>query len=401
MEIIFNVFLFAIGYLFINSFKNKLSPNNISTLKKLAAFHVLFGTYYCFFGIGDSLGYWNQAKLMSYDNFLYSIKVDQGTYFMYALNYYPSNVLGLSYFTGTMLYSLIGFIGLTYFFVIAVELIPKNPKFKQYYLFPLLFFLPNLHFWSCAVGKDSILFFCIALFVYGLMQPFRRMPMIVIGLFLSYLIRPHITLFLLMSFGMTYFLGGKISLFRRIVFFGVLIGLAIAILPMVLKYAKIEEASLDGFNEFSNQKVRLLSSSNTTSAVDISSYPFPLKVLTFLYRPFFFDINGIPSIIASLENLLLLLLSYKVMRNKPIKVFKKAPFIIQGMVYFFIIGTLTFSQSLGNLGIMLRMRNMFLPGLLLFILWHLSYIENKQEEDNLIIELDNENKTNLASLEIK
>ncbi len=380
MDILFNVLLLFLGYLFISSFKNKISPNNLSTLKKLALFHILFGTYYYFLGSGDSVGYWKQAKLMNYDDFLYSILEDQGTYFLYALNYYPSNVLDLSYFTGTMMYSLIGFIGLTYFYLIALELVPNNPKFKGYYLFPLLFFLPNMHFWSCAVGKDSLLFFCIAIFIYGLMKPFKRMPMIILSLALSYLIRPHITLFMLLSFGMAYFLGKKISFFRRILFFGVLIGLAIAILPLVMKFAKIEEASLDSFDKFSSQKVTALSSINTTSAVDISSYPFPLKVVTFLYRPFFFDINGIPSVIASFENLLLLLLSYKVLKNKPINGFKKSPFIIQGMIYFLIIGTLAFSQSLGNLGIMLRMRNMFLPGLIIFILWHLSNLEEEQKK---------------------
>ncbi len=386
MDILFNVLLLFLGYLFISSFKNKISSNNLSTLKKLAFFHILFGSYYCFFGKGDSIGYWNQAKLMNYDDFLYSIQEDQGTFFMYALNYYPSNILGLSYFTGTMIYSLIGFIGLTYFYLLAIELVPNNPKFKGYYLFPLLFFLPNLHFWSCAVGKDSLLIFCIAFFVYGLMQPFKRMPMIAIGLFFSYLIRPHITLFLLLSFGMAYFLGKKISLLRRILFSVLMIGLAVVILPTVMKFAKIEEASIDSFDKFSNQKVTALSSSNSASAVDISSYPFPLKVLTFLYRPFFFDINGIPSVIASFENLLLLLLSFKVLRNKPISGFKKSPFIIQGMVYFLIIGTLAFSQSLGNLGIMLRMRNMFLPGFIIFILWYLTYLEEQKISENDIIQ---------------
>jgi len=380
MDIFFNLALLLLGYLFIGSFKNKLSPNNLSTLKKLALFHILFGTYYCFFGVGDSVGFWKYAKLMSYDDFIYSIQEDQGTYFLYALNYYPSNVLNLSYFTGTMMYSLIGFIGLTYFYLIAIELVPNNPKFKGLYLFPLLFFLPNMHFWSCAVGKDSLLFFCIAIFIYGLMQPFKRMPMIILGLALSYLIRPHITLFMLLSFGMAYFLGKKISFFKRILFFVALIGLAIVILPVVMEFAKIEEASLESFDKFSNQKITALSSSNTTSAIDISSYPFPLKVLTFLYRPFFFDINGIPALIASLENLLLLLLSYKVLTNKPIIGFKKSPFIVQGMVYFLIIGTLAFSQSLGNLGIMLRMRNMFLPGFIIFILWHLSNLEEEQKK---------------------
>ena len=48
-----------------------------------------------------------------------------------------------------------------------MDLIPTNATFKGYYLFPLLFYMPNLHFWSCGVGKDTLLFFCIGLFSYG------------------------------------------------------------------------------------------------------------------------------------------------------------------------------------------------------------------------------------------
>ena len=52
------------------------------------------------------------------------------------------------------------------------------------------------------------------------------------------------------------------------------------------------------------------------------------------------------------------------------------------MVFFLIIGTLAFSQSLGNVGIMIRMRNMFLPGLIIFLLWHFSFL-NKDEIDDI------------------
>jgi hypothetical protein len=151
-------------------------------------------------------------------------------------------------------------------------------------------------------------------------------------------------------------------------------------LPKVMEFAKIEEASVDSFDKFSVGKAALLSRSHTGSAVDISSYPFPLKVFTFLYRPFFFDINGIPSVLASFENLLLLVLSFTVLKNKPLQTFKNAPFVIQGMVYFLLIGTLAFSQTLGNVGIMIRMRNMFLPGLIVFIFWHFSYRQSLESE---------------------
>ena len=372
--------LFILGYVFLQSFSKKLSEENMITLKKLFIFHILFGTYFCFFVQGDAIGYWKLAKFMTYTDFVYSLTQDQGTYFMYALNYYPSNILDLSYFTGTMMYSLIGFIGLTYFYLIAVELIPNNSEFKGYYLFPLLFFLPNLHFWSCAVGKDTLLFFCIAIFTYGLMLPIKRVHMIIIGLVLAYFIRPHMTLFMLLGFGLAYFSGNNISVFQRVLFIGIMIGIAIVILPKVMEFAKIEEASVDSFDNFSETKAALLSRSSSGSAVDISSYPFPLKVFTFLYRPFFFDINGIPALLASFENLLLLLLSFTVLKNKPVQTFRSAPFVIQGMIYFLIIGTIAFSQSLGNVGIMIRMRNMFLPGLIIYIFWHFSYVQSQESE---------------------
>jgi len=93
-----------------------------------------------------------------------------------------------------------------------------------------------------------------------------------------------------------------------------------------------------------------------------------------LFRPLFFDVNGIPALVSSFENLILLMLSYIVVfKNNFRLTFKNAPFVIKGMIFFLIVGTLAFSQSLGNLGIMIRMRNMFLPGLLIFILYSFSF----------------------------
>jgi hypothetical protein len=317
---------------------------------------------------------------MSFNSFLYSFQEEQGTNFMYALNYIPSNILGLSYFTGTIMYSVIGFIGVTYFYLVAIETIPNNPTFKGYYLFPLLFFLPNLHFWSCAVGKDTLLFFCIGMFVYGLMSASKRLILIILALVLSYLIRPHITLFMMLAFGFSMIMTTNKSLFQRFFFFSIMMGIAIYIFPLVIKFARIEEATVDNLNAFAINKASLLSRSHTDSAIDISSYPIPLKIFTFLFRPFFFDINSLPSLLASIENTLLLILTVSVFRNKPLQSFKKASFVIKGLIYFLIIGTIVFSQSLGNLGIMIRMRNMFLPGLIIFLLWHFSYINTNEKK---------------------
>ncbi|WP_166668203.1 hypothetical protein [Epilithonimonas xixisoli] len=301
----------------------------------------------------------------------------EGTAFMRAFNFIPANLMGMSFLSNTMFYSMLGSFGITYFFLIAARLVPYNIMIRGYVLFPLIFFLPNLHFWSAGVGKDTLLFLCIGMFTYGLMKPFQRIPLLVISILLSMAIRPHITLFLMLGFGLAYVFGGKVSPFQRFLFSAVMIGIGIAILPSVMEFAKIEEASAEGFDKFATGKAEVLSRASTGSAIDISSYPFPLKVLTFWFRPFFFDVRNINGLIASLENLVLVIVFIKAMRTNPIGAFKAAPFVIKGLVIFLIVGTLAFSQSLGNVGIMIRMRNMFLPGLIIYMMWVFSYQQQR------------------------
>ena len=352
----------------------------LPVLNKLALFHFVLGIAYFFTtnnGGGDAWGYWIVAKKMNYLQFVKDISGGEGTEFMRAVNFIPANLMGMSFLSNTMFYSMLGSFGITYFFLIAARLVPYNIMVRGYVLFPLIFFLPNLHFWSAGVGKDTLLFLCIGMFAYGLMKPFQRIPLLVMSILLSMAIRPHITLFLMVGFGLAYVFGGKVSPFQRFLFSAIMIGIGIAILPSVMEFAKIEEASAEGFDKFATGKAEVLSRASAGSGIDISSYPFPLKVLTFWFRPFFFDVRNINGLIASLENLVLVIVFIKAMRTNPIGAFKAAPFVIKGLVIFLLVGTLAFSQSLGNVGIMIRMRNMFLPGLIIYMMWVFSYQQQR------------------------
>lgn len=345
-------------------------------LKNLALYHFLLGIAYFFTtnnGGGDAWGYWRAPKTMSFEKFLQGIRGGEGTEFMMALNYIPTNILGMSFLANTFFFSMLGSFGISYFFLIAARTVPYNKIISGYVLFPLIFFLPNLHFWSSGVGKDTTLFLCIGMFTYGLMKPFQRIPLLVLAGLLSMAIRPHITLFLMIGFGLAYVFGGKVSPAQRFIFSAAMIAIGLAILPSVMEFAKIEEASAESFDKFAQGKAAVLSRSHTGSAIDISSYPFPLKVLTFWFRPALFDVRNINGLIAALENLLLLIVFIKAMRTSPIRAFKAAPFVIKGLVIFFVVGTLAFSQSMGNMGIMIRMRNMFLPGMIIYLMWIFSY----------------------------
>jgi hypothetical protein len=382
LDFLYLPIIIVLGLGFITIFQKQLSEYDVLVLRKLFFFHLILGAYYCFFNTGDAIGYWKSPKLFEFSQFKENLFNGEGTSFMLAFNYLFSNTLNMSYFSNTMVFSLFGFMGLTFFYLISIKLIPYNSKVLGYTLFPLVFFMPNMHFWSSGVGKDTTLFLCIGMFVYGMISPLKRFPLIFISGVLSMAIRPHITLFLLLGFGLAYVFGGKVPLFQRVLFSFLLFGVGLAILPSVMEFAKIEEATVDGFDRFAEAKAGVLSRENTGSAVDISSYPFPLKVFTFWFRPLFFDVRNINGLISSLENIVLLVLFVKVVKNKLLQTFRASPFIVKGLVFFLIIGTLAFSQSLGNVGIMIRMRNMFLPGMIIFILWSFSYKQELSMRDN-------------------
>jgi len=340
-------------------------------LQLLWAYHLIFCIYYYYFLRADSYTYYlNAAGRMTSQDFWESITT-QGTEFINAICFLLVKAGLSSYFSLFLFFSLLGQIAITLLYKIILTVIPFNSRWGKIQLFPFLLFLPNLHLWTVAVGKDTLLFLCIILVAYGFIRISKRFPLVVMGLLLSFWIRPHVTLILLVSFGFAYAISSKISISQRTFMLIFLIAAAGLILPSVLNFVQMDELSVDELEQFSDRQAAGLSDAG--SSVDLASYPFPLKVFTFLYRPLFFDINGIPALIISFENLLWLLLSIRVLRNRFFATFKAAPLVVQGSFLFFIMGVLVFCMSMSNLGIIIRQRNMFLPGLILFILWSFSY----------------------------
>lgn len=383
MDVIVLFFIAIASYYFLFRQKKNLSKINYRNLIYLYFFHLLFGFYYYFFVFGDSIGYWSQAALLSRETFLYCLTQQKGTLFIYAINYFPANVLGLSYFTGTMIYTFLGFIGMSNFYTSSIQLIPKNPRLNSIHLFPLLFFLPNLHFWSCAVGKDTLLFLSLGLIARSLIDFKSKWYLFIIGLLISYLVRPHISLFIIISLSGAIYFTKKTSVYQKIVLFSIMGILFFLLFPKVMEFVKLEEASIDSFNNFATTKASKLGSANNSTAIDISNYPFLLKVFTFLFRPLPFDITSFPTLLAALENIFLLGLFLLGFRFSYFSSIKAAPLSIKFSLLFFLAGSIVLSQSLGNLGIMLRMRNMFLPAIIFFLLWHYYFLNTKKKHNSL------------------
>ena len=185
-------------------------------------------------------------------------------------------------------------------------------------------------------------------------------------------------LFLVACFGIGFTMDGRLKAYQKLFVFVIFVVGFFSIFNYVLEFIQLESLEATAIDEYASSKSSSLNKSRTGSGVDITNYSFPLKAFTFLYRPLFFDINGILAVVASVENFILLCFTGLVIFRKPYKAFRKSNFLIKGILLYFLLGTVAFSLILGNLGIMLRQKNMLMPWLIVFGLWSLySFNKNK------------------------
>ncbi|NNM23635.1 MAG: hypothetical protein HKO54_08770 [Flavobacteriaceae bacterium] len=385
LDICVTVIVILLGFNLKNFFRS-FNKRERRFLDRLFAFHffiaVVFHFYISKFG-GDAVYYWDAPKNIPLATIWDMVNSLKASGVIYLLNYFPSTVLELSFFTGNMIYALIGYIGFIYILLAIKRLVGNTEelydlKILNIRIFPWIWFLPNFHFWSSGIGKDTILFFCIAAFIFALPRFRKHILLLSISMLLALTIRPHILLFLLISFGIGSILDGRLKGYQKVFLFIVFVVGFISIFNYVLEFIQLESLEATAIDEYATKRSSDLNKIQTGSGVDISTYPLPIKVFTFLYRPLFFDMQGILAIAASFENAVLLVFTSVLLFKRPVRAFRRSSFLLKGIIIYFLLGSLAFSLILGNLGIMLRQKNMLIPWLVVFGLWTMYQFNMKE-----------------------
>lgn len=372
LNLFFCILLFIAGF-YLKKIYAGYSKYDHKILNWLYIYHVAIGIVFYYYVMaygGDATVYWDKAKQFSFSDIITMISNGSATGFILLVNYVPAQVLKLSFFSGSFIYIILGYWGVLLFYNIIKEILPHYTYISKYKLlfipiFPGLLFLPNLHFWTSGLGKDTILFFCVALFMHSIINMKKRFIGLLASMALGFFIRPHIVLFLMISFGIATLFDAKMKSYQKILIIAVFASLAYYLFSYVMNFVKLESLDTQTIEAYSANKTKVLSSSSG-SGIDLSSYSYPAKVFTFLYRPLFFDINGLLAVVSSFENLMLLIFSIKIIFNNSISTFKASNRAIKSLLFFFLIGALTFSLILGNLGIMLRQKVPFIFALIVF-----------------------------------
>lgn len=349
--------LVSLIILFVLLKKHKLNVVLFISLFVYHAFFCFVFYYYVLSYGGDALNYHRNAS----DTSLFFLENPVGTNFITTLTYPLVQIFDMNFFTVSFLFSLFGFFGLLIFYITVKENIGKSK------LLALILFIPGLSFWTSSLGKDSLSIFAIALITYGFSKLDKRKSLIIMGLLLLFLLRPHMALLIVFVSGIVVLISSK-SISGMSKLFLVIGSFSFLLLAgnFVLQYVGMDSLSTESVESYVEKRE---SYNAGGSGVDISNYNMVMKMFTYLLRPLFFDASSLMSLVVSVENLFYLILFSVMLRKKFFRYMVKAPLFVKFNFIYGISALIVLSSSTANLGIAVRQKTMFIMNLIIVVLF--------------------------------
>ena len=366
-------------------------------LNQMFWYHMFFGLVYWTYGQfnrSDSVNYFNNTKYRWKEWFdAYSA----GTDFVEWLAFPWVRWLGFNYDMMMFLTTWLGFWGFVYFYLFFKENLRFNPKFEGYDAITIFMFLPNMHFWTASLGKGAIIFTGIGFLVYGLSWPGKRIPHMLFGGYLCYMIRPHILFAILIGMGVGFVLGKeKVPLYQKYLVAIGAIGVSIFVYEDLLVFLGYDPNNVvASFEEESALNSQRLQSAG--SGVDMGSYSLPFKLFTFWFRPLFIDSPNIIGLVVSMENALYIYMFSKILNKDFIKYIQVAPAMVKMSAVVFISISLSMTFVMSNLGIIIRQKSQIMYFMLFVIVAFMDWqktnrIRKRAEIYNRIVEEERTNR---------
>jgi len=281
-----------------------------------------------------------------------------------------SYFLDLSYFNCFFIFNFIGTIGILFFYLTLRE-INFYKKYIDNKLFFIIMFLPTMHFWSSAIGKDALSFLAICIFVWSSINLRNRKNYIILSIFLMFLVRPHIASVMSTSVVIAFIFYSNIDLKIKILYLIILSVVSLYIadyafiyvgMPDLITYSPFK-INFHVLFDFINK--REAANLSLTGGIDISSMGPLMKVFTYLYRPLPFEIKDFYQFVVSIENILLIYFTFIGLMGLFNK--EKDQHVSQSKLLLFvyiILAVIILSFTSANFGINSRQKWMIFPAIL-------------------------------------
>ena len=279
-----------------------------------------------------------------------------------------------SYHALKVSFSMVGLIAIYIFYRAGMLFMEKkgNPAF-----FYVLALTPTDLVWASTLGKEPIVLFGIALYVYGVVAWQKKgqafaLIFSVAGILIAASIRFWLAPILVLPLS-TFLIVGKVNFFTKLIFIGLVIYISATSLATVQSREKltsmqdhineISELSQNGATGGSAQKLKPFN-----SVGDILAF-LPLGFFTALFRPLPGDVYSPFGFLASFEGLFFLWLFLRALKRSSLRDLKN-PLISWGVLVILSWTSLYVFVAYQNLGTAMRWRLQILPlflGLLLYL----------------------------------
>lgn len=294
-------FVFLLGSLFVLMTAKGLGVGFDRALI-LYFWHSSFCLLYAFYVSGeggDALMYYNTSLEDDVD---FSV----GTAFVRYFTSFYSKTFGFDFVSVFFVFNILGSIGL-----LALDAsLCHAVRFKMLIvrqLVSFLVFFPSISFWSSAIGKDAIVFMGICLALWASLDLRHRTVLMVLSVFIVFLVRPHIAGLMVVALIISFLFSSKYSLSLRLGFASFGLVASVLAVPFILEYVGLGGLSRPAdLVEYLNRRQGY--NQEGGGGLDISEMSLGMQLFTYLFRPLPFEAHGIASLMASLENLLLLAL---------------------------------------------------------------------------------------------
>ncbi|MCL6261250.1 hypothetical protein M3O96_19265 [Aquiflexum sp. TKW24L] len=362
-----------------------MSKIQATGLQFLWIYHILFSVVFYFYlqeNGGDAIRYWNLTADISQGAEGWMGYWGRGTFFIQWLNYIPSEVFGSGFLFGNVLYGFISFLGIREIYLVAVKYWPVTSSkwFEMAWLG--VFFLPNLHFWSAGVGKEALLILGLGLAVKGLDNLPKFWIHLIIGVVLSFWVRPIAGLVLGGVVWVCFLLQHGISVSVKSVVSAMVLVAGFFALDRIFLAMHLEEYSLEGLRQFNAGQMEFLRGFGAGSEVPMDDYGWGNKLWTFYFRPFWGEVWDIWSLAAVVENSIGFILMIGLVLGLVYGWYRKIPIVIPRVFYaglaVMVLMGVVYCMTLNNLGIMVRMRSTYVVFLYLSGVFVISkYVRNR------------------------
>lgn len=284
-------------------------------------------------------------------------------------------VTGSSFSATFLIFTFFGFWG-QYFFFRAVRVGLPGARLRRYAL--LVLFWPSLVFWPSSIGKESLTLLGLGLSAYGLalLLAHRRggVPAVLLGLFVTTMVRPHIGLVFVIAALAPFILRARTNGERSRPAATVVAVLLLLVAAYVTTKQTEKRLALDELNSTSLVE-QLDRTVNQTSQGGGQFEPvrvrtpldLPWAGITVMFRPFPHEARGGESLIASIEGLALLALLAIESRTigGALRQVRRLPLVAFVLLFAFVFVFLF--SSIANFGILARQRTQLTPLVLMLL----------------------------------